>query len=166
MAVSLISTGLSGEVANAGQPAFNVKINANNNTTGGNHNWPGSAGEAANNVNSTENYDIGSDAVLAEFTAPVTGKYFLNAQLTITGMTDNQYYGFHGISTSNRGYTLNHSYDWYHWFHPGAAWVAHVNGSVLTDMDADDEAYQYCGIYGDGQVVDFELGYFMGGLVF
>ena len=65
------------------------------------------------------------------------------------------------ISTSNAGYTLAHSYDWHQWFHvnSGGSFVAAPAGSILADMDANDEAYIYFGIYGGTKVVSIDNGY-------
>ena len=102
------------------------------------------------------------------FTAPVTGLYQLSCGINITNsLSDDHNYGFFGISTSNRGYTMAHSYDWYKFgYHAaGGTYNFTVTGSVLADMDASDEAYVYFGIYGSGKTIDIDNGFLTAVLV-
>jgi hypothetical protein len=86
----------------------------------------------------TERFDQGGDFASNTFTAPVTGKYQLNAVIRIDGLDiDAAYYDLK-FQTSNQTYTTA-------LFDPDgldsdpAYW--NMAGSVLADMDASDTAY-------------------------
>jgi len=87
----------------------------------------------------TEIFDQGSDynASTYQFTAPVTGKYQLNAHLRLNNVDESANYYVLYIKTSNRNY--------YHIIDPGAFdsdpgyWTMQVQ--TLADMDANDVAY-------------------------
>jgi hypothetical protein len=165
MAVSLISTGLSGNILNSGMPAFCVDLATTNNVTGDNTTWPASTTAAAALSVITERFDQGGDLTGGLFTAPVTGRYFLAYTMGISGMTSSNNYGNSQLFTSNQNYVFAHSYDWYRWFYPGATWIGHISGAVFTDMDLGDTAYANIAIYGVGKTVDINTFRFMGYLV-
>jgi len=87
----------------------------------------------------TEIFDQGSDynASTYQFTAPVSGKYQLNAHLRLNDVDESASYYVLYIKTSNRNY--------YHIIDPGAFdsdsgyWTMQVQ--TLADMDANDVAY-------------------------
>ncbi len=85
----------------------------------------------------TEIYDLNSDYNTGTytFTAPVTGKYQLNAQITATGLNATHEFIFVRIITSNRDYRLFHEVDSVHTDNETATI------SVLADMDASDTAF-------------------------
>ena len=91
------------------------------------------------------------------FTAPVTGKYQLQASVRIDNIdTASDYYQL-TLNTSNRTYPSVFLLD------PGvlasdpAYWTAGF--AILADMDAYDEAYIYFSIYGGTKSVDIDNGY-------
>ena len=142
------------------QSAASADFGTSNNITGDSTNWPGRASAHAS-LSVTERFDNNADMTGAKFTAPVTGKYQLSCMLNVINLGTDHHYGFFGIKTSNAGYTLAHSYDWHQWFHvnSGGSFVAAPAGSILADMDANDEAYIYFGIYGGTKVVSIDNGY-------
>ena len=82
----------------------------------------------------SEIFDQNSDFASNTFTAPVTGRYYLQFRFNL-GSTDADSTNFQSqIATSNRTYSFN--------FDPSAfdkdAGSYTANGSVLTDMDAND----------------------------
>ena len=90
----------------------------------------------------TERFDQNGDFSSNTFTAPVTGRYQLNALIyTSDAPTDLHYFTIR-IITSNR--------DYYAIFDPGQAGLSGANAyhtlgiSVLADMDASDTAYVNC----------------------
>jgi len=116
-----------GEMTNTGQPCFSVKPTSNqsNIATGG-----------VTVVLDTEIFDIGNNFASNTFTAPVTGKYQLNAHVRLgdidTAATDIQL----ELITSNRTYYTtidpNFSGDLAHYT---------LSISMIADMDANDTAY-------------------------
>ena len=142
------------------QSAASADFGTINNITGDSTNWPGGASAAAS-ISVTERFDNNADMTGAKFTAPVTGKYQLSCMLNVINLGTDHNYGYFGIQTSNAGYTLAQSYDWHQWFHvnSGGSFVAAPAGSILADMDANDEAYIYFGIYGGTKVVSIDNGY-------
>jgi len=54
----------------------------------------------------TEIYDVNADYSSPDFTAPVTGKYYLFASVRVNSLTDAATEGFLTINTSNRSYGL------------------------------------------------------------
>ena len=118
-----------GEVTMPSQPAFQVKKNAGQNDF--------AVGSNVTVLWQTEIFDVGSNFASNTFTAPVTGKYQLNAHLLIQEVdTAADYYQLQ-IQTSNRIY--------YDTMDPaiGAADYVYqsLNTSVLADMDAGDTAH-------------------------
>ena len=142
------------------QSAASTKFGTINDITGDSTNWPGGASAAAS-ISVTERFDNNADMTGARFTGPVTGRYQLRCMLNVINLGTDHDYGFFGIQTSNAGYTLAHSYDWHQWFHDHTSgyFVAAPAGSILADMDANDEAYIYFGIYGGTKVVSIDNGY-------
>lgn len=90
----------------------------------------------------TEVYDQNGDFVTTgTFTAPVTGKYNLECSIQLNNLGAAHANGSVYISTSNRNYYVNNSYN------VGTARtgggnpnIAALNGSCLADMDAMDTA--------------------------
>jgi hypothetical protein len=84
----------------------------------------------------TEVFDIGGNYANDAFTAPITGKYQLNAQVRTNSLdTDTEYYEL-SIATSNRIYTsiITPSS-----FSSNLGYFT-MNIHVLADMDASDTA--------------------------
>ena len=82
----------------------------------------------------TERFDIGSNFASNTFTAPVTGKYFLSAIVTLTNMdTDSSSYQLSILTSNDRYY-------WYMDPHFSGDSNFVMNGSVVADMDASDTA--------------------------
>jgi hypothetical protein len=85
----------------------------------------------------TEIFDIGANFASNTFTAPVTGKYLLSANVRIDNLDLDGAYHALTINTSNRAYYA---------LHGSAHWDADANYyffsiSILADMDANDTAY-------------------------
>ena len=167
MAVSLISTGLSGDILNATQCAFNVKLDPQANVTGDNTTFPANTDDASN-IGTTETYDQGGDVSGALFTAPVTGRYALYYFVTIQGVNTESYANMQFV-TSNNSYLFYHSYDSYNMFAVGSAnpgWIAAISGEIICDMDASDTAFISHAFYSISKVVDIvDNSFFTGHLV-
>lgn len=96
----------------------------------------------------TEVFDIGGDFATPNFTAPVTGKYYLSTKTTIAAIDhDGTYYSGNRIITSNRTYTENYSVRNFLDSEPDSFTFHH---SVTADMDASDTAYITWGTFGPG----------------
>jgi hypothetical protein len=117
-----------GAVTMPNQPAFQVKKNAAQN-------------DFTENVTTvvtweTEVFDVGANFASNVFTAPVTGKYQLNAHLLIENVDTAPAYYQLVLITGNRNY--------FDTVDPGAASADYtyqsVNVNVLADMDAGDTA--------------------------
>ena len=102
----------------------------------------------------TEVYDIGSDFASGIFTAPVSGKYFLHATITLQGMVSAHDNGTGAIGTSARMYNI-----FYQDTHLGTR-DHHMLAStgVIADMSASDGARLYAKVYGGSKVVDVRGG--------
>ena len=94
----------------------------------------------------TEVYDNNGDFSSNTFTAPVTGKYLLNAEVRIDSMDlDTTYYGLN-ISASNRGVSNLASMNQ---FDADPAYY-HKGITVVMDMDANDTASVTIEIHNSG----------------
>jgi hypothetical protein len=144
-----------GSVTMPTQPCFSVHPTAKQDNVTGN----AVAFSMGSSISATEIFDIGSNVTGMSFTAPVTGKYQLSGGIDISGAASNNDYGFLRLVTSNRNYTVAHSYQWYDWFATGmGTWIAHPTFSLLVDMDANDTAYLELRIWSGSQVIDVESG--------
>ena len=121
------------------------------------------AGSGVNIDLGTERFDVGGDFANNTFTAPVTGKYALNALFYMNAVDSGTTYYEFTIKTSNRVYGLvvyvgaGGSVD-----HAYATW----SSSVIADMDASDTAYLHYYQAGGTQQTDVSTGtYFMGYLL-
>lgn len=136
MTVSLISTGLSGDIRNTGLPCFEVTCSHLN--TGN-----GTMFATNNGFTVSERFDQGADfnTATGNFTAPVTGRYLACIDIRIDSVVNATY--FHvGLVTSNVDrhsvaitQSLNRTYE-------------SMSISHITDMDAADTAY--CKVYTSG----------------
>ena len=111
------------------QPAFNVKNSSNQNNIA-----------LATDVTvlfQTEIFDIGSNFASNTFTAPVTGKYQLNAHIRWDSLSTAHDYVVCYIITSNNAYYSIIDPDG---FDSNPAYFTQ-NVSVLADMDANDTAH-------------------------
>ncbi len=117
-----------GAVTMPAQPAFQVEKNASQDNI--------AVGSAVTVLWQTEIFDVGSNFASNTFTAPVTGKYQLNAHVLIQNAdTASTYYQLQLI-TSNRLYYDTVSSNAF-----AADYVYQtLNNSVLADMDAGDTA--------------------------
>ena len=167
MAVSLVGTGLAGNILNSGMPCFCTKLATQTNVTGDNTKVPANAAAASNLSVTAERFDLGGDVTGGLFTAPVAGRYHLAYIMGISGVTSGNSYGNSNILTSNQGYVLSHSYNWWNWINHGSGvnWVCAIEGSILADMDANDTAHADLAIYEISKTVDISDTYFMGALV-
>ena len=105
----------------------------------------------------TEVFDVGSNFASNTFTAPVTGKYQLNASIRLANVDSASTYVYLQINTANRDYynvitvPRDHasagvtSYDLTYW---------NLSISVIADMDANDGAIMKFGYSGGTQQVD------------
>ena len=108
-------------------------------------------------VLATEIFDVGSNFASNTFTAPVTGKYQLNASIRLASVDSASNYVYLQINTANRDYynvitvPRDHasagvtSYDLLYW---------NLSISVIADMDANDGAIMKFGYDGGAQQVD------------
>jgi len=127
-----------GIVTQPAQPAFNVyKGSAQNNVT-----------ENETITWDTERFDIGSNFASNTFTAPVTGKYLMCAEVRWAGLPADAYYSCIDLVTSN------HTYGY-------VGMIAHTgfdatqnyqtgNFIAVVDMDASDTAYVRAAPHGSG----------------
>ena len=86
-------------------------------------------------TNTTERWDVGSNLSGPTFTAPVTGKYFLNFDVLWEGNTSDSSFEAR-ITTSNRNYSFNRNSRQYA---NNSTYIAN-SGSAIADMDAGDTA--------------------------
>jgi hypothetical protein len=103
----------------------------------------------------TEIFDVGSNFASNTFTAPVTGKYQLNAAIRLGSLDSASSYVFLEIRTSNRSYynviavprdhATSPAYDLTYW---------NLSIAVLADMDVNDTAIMKFGYSGGTQQVD------------
>jgi hypothetical protein len=120
----------------------------------------------------TENFDVNADFDTSTytFTAPVTGKYLLQANVTFSSLPLNAVWFFAQIQTSNRGYTFSRTTTPYDADFGTTVFTLSV--TAVADMDASDTAYvrfyQYAGtastdIYGaSGNIYTFFTGALLG----
>ena len=87
-------------------------------------------------VFNTERYDVGSNFASNTFTAPVTGKYYLNAGILLGNPPTDAAYCECAIVTSNR--RIGHLTDYDGLDQESVYWA--VNMSCVVDMDANDTA--------------------------
>ena len=148
-----------GELTNTSQPCFSVRPSAAQDDIAENSN--------VTIVFGTEIFDVGSDFASNVYTAPVTGKYQLNAAVVLKNLDTAATYYFIVLQTSNREYAC--------WLDPtkfsGDIGYFTFSVSVLADMDANDTAYVFIYQEGSGVVqtdVDITMGrtYFNGALLF
>ena len=101
----------------------------------------------------TETFDQNSDFASDTFTAPVTGKYLLQAQVGLKGTEDstNTRYTVQ-LVTSNRPYIFHEQRVMRQ--NDGGQNIVLLNGSVVADMDASDTAVVKCAVFGGSAVVD------------
>ena len=128
MAVHLISTGLSGDIRNTTQPAFEV---TGSETDVGNH----TMFATDNGFSVTERYDQGADFNTANglFTAPVTGRYYFGFGVRMDSLPNFTYIHI-GLTTSNRTRaTIYISQSTNRTYESGSF-------STITDMDVNDTA--------------------------
>ncbi len=137
-----------GEVTMPLQPAFSAYLATQDlNITGDGTNFKYGSVTAL-----TENFDQNGDFnTNGTFTAPVTGKYFLNGCSYIGGVLSTHTLGYCQIVTSNRNHTSN-------WCAPSKVFAVSTNmqliGSCFVDMDAADTAEFQIQINNGTKVVD------------
>jgi hypothetical protein len=101
----------------------------------------------------TEVFDQNSDFASDTFTAPVTGKYFLQVQVGLQDTEDATNTRYRMILvTSNRTYVLHEQRVMRQ--NDGGQDIVLLNGSAVADMDASDTAYVQAVVYGGSKVVD------------
>tara|TARA_R100000544_G_scaffold21742_1_gene10755 strand:+ start:1118 stop:2092 length:975 start_codon:yes stop_codon:yes gene_type:complete len=117
-----------GEVTMPTQPCFAVTSAGNQNNIAINSD--------VTVVLDTEIFDVGANFASNTFTAPVTGKYQLNASVRVQALDSAAAYYYVLIKTSNRNYAVIFDPD----FGQDAAFWSFAN-SALADMDANDTAF-------------------------
>lgn len=134
----------SGEITNALQPAFLAYLASTvTNVTG-----TGTEFTLGTTTALTEVFDQGSDFVTSgTFTAPVTGRYFLQMRVTLTGCTVATTFNCR-INTSNRSYNMT--------FQKAAGTQDEtIMLDTLADMDSADTATAIVSVSGEaGDTVD------------
>ncbi len=147
--IALITAGLQGltqnsdaSVNNALQPAFLFYNSATDSDVTGN--------ETAATVDfDTEVFDQGSDFATDTFTAPVTGRYSLTANIRFSGITAAADNVILNIITSNRTYRFSYNKT------NDIAIDMTFSGTVIADMDAADTVTVTLTVQGEsGDVVD------------
>ena len=135
-----------GAVTKPLQPAFSAyNSGTDSNETGDN--------SEINIDYNTEIFDTNSDFASDTFTAPVTGRYFLQCQVGFQQTEDatNTRYRVL-IRTSNRDYIIHEQRVQRQ--NDGGQNIVLLNGSVVADMDARDTALVRGAVYGGSAVVD------------
>ncbi len=111
-----------------------------------------------------EVYDIGSNFASNTFTAPVTGKYLLTANISLKSQPKNAAWYILRIATSNRNYMNSQSTG--HWDTNASDYLKTLASTVVVDMDANDTAslmyYQYTGTAQADIAVDTIYTFFSG----
>jgi len=113
----------------------------------------------------TEVFDQNADFASNTFTAPVTGRYFLQGQVSTDAQTTTNTDGILVLVTSNR--TLSVYYNPGNMEGPAATGQCSISFSGIFDMDASDTAYVQVKIYQGSQNINV-MGtntYFTGALI-
>ena len=113
-----------------------------------------STGTEVTVIYGTEIFDQGGDFASNTFTAPVAGRYQLNAAIRVVALDSAAAYYLMKIVTSNRGYAnilIDPDFG-----QDAAYWNFH--NSVLADMDAGDTAYITLQQSGGTQQTDIDSG--------
>ena len=129
------------------QPAFLVHPSARINDVTGD-------GTAYTAVWNTEIFDQGGDFASNTFTAPVTGKYQFNVNISLLGIVSGHTTCIITLVTSNRSIRTHFKANVF--AQTGSGDQNSFNGSVLTDMDASDTAHVTIAVAGGSKVVDFD----------
>lgn len=129
----------SGNYTNTALPAFNVSHSGSTNITGDDTYYT-VAWDA-------EIFDQGNDFASNTFTAPVTGRYQLNAHFFYAGVDTSVTFLQLRLNTSNRVYINQVS-------NTGNYFAETISVSVLADMDAADTATVICRAGGGTKTVD------------
>ena len=102
----------------------------------------------------TEVFDQNADFASNTFTAPVTGRYFLQGQVSTDAQTTTNTDGILGLVTSNRSLSV--------YYNPGnmegvaATGQCSISFSGIFDMDASDTAYVTIKIYQGTQIINVQ----------
>lgn len=129
LADTTITVSANNEVTNASQPCFSVKPNVAQTNI--------AVGSAVTVVFDVEVFDVGSNFASNTFTAPITGKYQLNASIYLGQIDSAATYYRVKLVTSNREYISD--FDVSKFSGDVTYWTIPI--SVLADMDAGDTAY-------------------------
>jgi len=101
----------------------------------------------------TEVFDQNGDFASDTFTAPVTGKYFLQVQVGLQDTEDATNTRYRMILvTSNRTCVFHEQRVMRQ--DDGGQDIVLLNGSIVADLDASDTAYVQAAVYGGTKVVD------------
>ncbi|MCK4786998.1 MAG: hypothetical protein KAV87_24785 [Desulfobacteraceae bacterium] len=100
----------------------------------------------------TELYDQGGNYASPTFTAPITGKYFINYGITISGILLANANFLVWVSTSNRDYIPQYG-DSYQ-MAKGTGGNMSISGTLLVDLDANDTAIVKIAVQDGTKVVD------------
>jgi hypothetical protein len=136
-----------GAVTIPNQPAFLVHPSARINDVTGD-------ATAYTAVWNTEIFDQGGNFASNTFTAPVTGKYQFNVNISLLGIVSGHTNCIITLVTSNRSIRTHFKANVF--AQTGSGDQNSFNGSVLADMDTSDTAHVTITVAGGSKVVDFD----------
>lgn len=154
--INILIANNNGEVTQPNQPSFLV-----NDGTGGSN----VTGDATTYTQlwPTELYDQGGDFASNTFTAPINGRYFLQASVQATDITSSHTSRIWTIVTSNRSYAMTQNPT--SQANSNETWTM----SVIADMDAGDTATITIRVSGSTKTVSVvgssNVNYFSGSLI-
>jgi hypothetical protein len=146
-----IDVSANGEMTIPTQPSFLAWCDAQANVTGDNTNY------IVEFVNEIFDQNADYNTSNSQFTAPVTGKYYLGTCFRADGVTSNHTRAIAQMYTSNGNFEFMDVDATATAGGPSAATLV-INGSGLVDMDASDSAYVRFIVYTTDKTVDIAAG--------
>ena len=138
-----------GEITKPKQPCFLTIVGSGqsiNNETGDGTSYP--------IVWPSEQFDVGSNLSGATFTAPVAGKYWMEAQLTLTGVASNHTEGYIRIQTTSG--TIKEYINYFNPYNNETTVNSFSQAGItcIVDMAAGQTAQVNFAVYGGSKIVD------------